>query len=34
MLQIIKRDGSKVDFNEEKIVNAVLSAFEEVDSEV
>ena len=34
MLQIIKRDGSKVDFNEEKIVNAVLSAFEEVDSEI
>ena len=30
MLQIIKRDGSKVDFNEEKIINAVLAAFEEV----
>lgn len=34
MLQIIKRDGSKVDFNEEKIVNAVLSAFEEVDGTI
>ena len=34
MLQIIKRDGSKVDFNEEKIVNAVLAAFEEVDGTI
>ena len=31
MQQIIKRDGTKQEFNKMKIVDAILAAFEEVD---
>ena len=31
MLQIIKRDGRKVDFNEKKIEEAILKAFIDID---
>lgn len=34
MLQVIKRDGRTVEFDKSKIRNAVLKAFEEVDSEI
>lgn len=33
-LQIIKRDGRIVNFDREKIINAVLAAFEEVDGKI
>ena len=31
MIQVIKRDGIKVPFNKEKIINAINAAFIEVD---
>lgn len=34
MLLILKRDNSKVLFNEQKIINAILASFEEVEGEV
>ena len=34
MQQIIKRDGTKQEFNKMKIVDAILAAFEEVDHEI
>ena len=34
MKQVIKRNGSKVDFDKEKIVNAIEKAFLEVDGEI
>ena len=34
MIKVIKRDGRKVEFDKSKIKNAVLKAFEEVDSEI
>lgn len=34
MLLIVKRDGSVVEFDRTKIINAVLAAFEEVDNEI
>lgn len=34
MVKVIKRDGREVDFNREKIRDAVLKAFKEVDGEV
>jgi ribonucleoside-triphosphate reductase len=34
MLEVIKRDGTKVPFEKEKIVNAILKAFKAVDGEV
>lgn len=34
MTKVLKRDGRKVEFDREKIVQAVLKAFEEVDDEV
>jgi len=33
-LKVIKRDGRKVEFNKDKIIKAILSAFEEVDEEI
>ena len=33
-MQVIKRDGRSVEFNREKVKNAVLAAFKEVDKEV
>ena len=33
-MKVIKRDGRTVEFNREKINNAVLKAFEEVDKEI
>ena len=33
-MEIIKRDGRKVPFNQNKIIDAVLAAFREVDGEV
>lgn len=33
-MDVIKRDGRKVEFNEEKIKNAVVKAFNEVDGEI
>ena len=33
-MEIIKRDGRKVPFNQNKIIDAVLAAFKEVDGEV
>ena len=33
-MQVIKRDNRKVNFNREKIVNAILKAFKEVDGNV
>lgn len=33
-MKIVKRDGRKVDFDRDKIVKAVLAAFEEVDGEI
>lgn len=33
-MKILKRDGRQVEFNRDKIVNAVLAAFKEVDGEV
>lgn len=33
-MKVIKRDGRKVDFNRNKIIKAVLAAFDEVDGEV
>ena len=33
-MKIVKRDGRKVDFERDKIVKAVLAAFEEVDGEI
>lgn len=33
-LYVRKRDGKLVPFKEEKIINAVLAAFEEVDGEI
>lgn len=34
MIQIIKRDGLKVDFDSSKIIKAILAAFKEVDGKV
>lgn len=34
MTKVIKRDGRKVDFDRNKIIKAVLAAFDEVDSEI
>jgi len=34
MTQIVKRDGRTVDFDKQKIVDAVLAAFKEVDGEI
>lgn len=34
MTKVIKRDGRKVDFNRNKIIKAVLAAFDEVDGEI
>jgi ribonucleoside-triphosphate reductase len=34
MLQVQKRDGRIVEFNEQKIMNAILAAFKEVDGEI
>ena len=34
MLEVIKRDGTKVPFEKEKIVNAILKAFKAVDGEI
>lgn len=34
ILKVIKRDGRKVEFNKDKIIKAILSAFEEVDGEI
>ena len=34
MLEVIKRDGTKVPFEKEKIINAILKAFKAVDCEV
>lgn len=33
-MKVIKRDGRKVDFDRNKIIKAVLTAFDEVDSEI
>ena len=33
-MKIIKRDGRKVDFDRNKIIKAVLAAFNEVDGEI
>ena len=33
-MKVIKRDGRKVEFNKDKIIKAILSAFEEVDGEL
>ncbi len=33
-MKVVKRDGRKVSFNRDKIVNAILKAFEEVDGEI
>lgn len=33
-MKVIKRDGRKVDFDRDKIINAVLAAFDEVDGEI
>jgi ribonucleoside-triphosphate reductase len=33
-LKVIKRDGRKVDFDRDKIIKAVLAAFDEVDGEI
>lgn len=33
-MKVIKRDGRKVEFNKDKIIKAILSAFEEVDGEI
>ena len=33
-MRVIKRDGRSVEFNREKIKNAVLAAFKEVDKEI
>ena len=33
-MQVIKRDGRIVEFNKNKIVNAILKAFEQIDGEV
>lgn len=33
-MKVIKRDGRKVEFNKDKIIKAILSAFEEVDEEI
>lgn len=33
-MTVIKRDGRKVDFDRDKIIKAVLAAFDEVDSEI
>ena len=33
-MKVKKRDGRIVDFNEQKIIRAILSAFESVDGEV
>ena len=33
-MKIVKRDGRKVDFERDKIIKAVLAAFEEVDGEI
>lgn len=34
MTKVIKRDGRKVDFDRDKIIKAVLAAFDEVDGEI
>lgn len=34
MIKVIKRDGRKVDFDRNKIIKAVLAAFDEVDGEI
>lgn len=34
MTKVIKRDGRKVDFDRNKIIKAVLAAFDEVDGEI
>lgn len=34
MTKVVKRDGRKVDFDRNKIIKAVLAAFDEVDSEI
>ena len=33
-MQVVKRDGRKQKFNSKKIINAVQSAFEQVDGEI
>ena len=33
-MRVIKRDGRRVDFDKEKIYDAIIKAFEEVDKEV
>ena len=33
-MKVIKRDGRKVDFDRDKIIKAVLAAFDEVDGEI
>lgn len=33
-MKVIKRDGRKVEFNKDKIIKAILSAFEEVDGKI
>lgn len=33
-MKVIKRDGRKVDFDRDKIINTVLAAFDEVDGEI
>ena len=33
-MEVIKRDGRIVPFNEEKIINAVIAAFKSVDGEI
>ena len=34
MTKVIKRDGRKVDFDRDKIIKAVLAAFNETDGEI
>ena len=33
-MKVIKRDGRVVDFNEQKIIDAILAAFNDVDGEI
>lgn len=33
-MKVIKRDGRKVDFDRDKIIKAVLAAFDEIDGEI
>ena len=33
-MKVIKRDGRKQEFNKDRIINAILAAFEDVDGEI